>query len=515
MTLAAEERIVCPNMLADVVRLQAARFPDRAALHFEGETRTFAELDAESNRAAQAFVALGLKPGDRIGWLARNLGIFWPAFFGAMKAGMVMTPLNWRLAPPEVAAILQDSGARLLVGERAFLAALETVEGYSPPRVLGLEEEEGGFQSVLDAQSPDEPDYRAREEDVIVQLYTSGTTGLPKGVLLTNRNYHAVGAAGLERGVFVPQTDDEAMLHALPHFHVAGVNVGVLAMGRAMPVVQHRQFDPAAIVREAQGGRPLDAFFVPAMILMILEAAKAAGARLDAFRTVGYGAAPMPEPLLDAALKAFANARFWQFYGMTETCGGASLLDPEDHAPGLARRVSAGRPLPGCEIKVVDPETRRPAPAGAMGEIVLRADFVMAGYWNRPDATAEMMRDGWCATGDAGRFDEDGYLYVLDRIKDMIISGGENIYPAEIENLLSAHPAVLEAAVIGQPDEKWGETVKAIIVRRPGATLTEEDVIAFLKPKLARFKLPKTVTFAEALPRNPSGKILKTVLRRM
>jgi acyl-CoA synthetase (AMP-forming)/AMP-acid ligase II len=235
-------------------------------------------------------------------------------------------------------------------------------------------------------------------------------------------------------------------MHALPHFHIAGVNFAFMGWSRSMPVIQHRQFDPAAIVREAQNGAPLNAFLVPAMVMMILQAAKTAGASLQNFVQVSYGAAPMPEPLLDAAVAAMPNARFTQFYGMTETTGGVTVLSHEDHAPGKKQRVSAGKPLPGCEVKICDPETGKEMPCGEVGEIVTRSPFVMNGYWMKEDATRAAIRDGWYWSGDAGRIDEDGFLYVVDRIKDMIISGGENIYPAELENALAAHPAVMEAA---------------------------------------------------------------------
>jgi acyl-CoA synthetase (AMP-forming)/AMP-acid ligase II len=223
----------------------------------------------------------------------------------------------------------------------------------------------------------------------------------------------------------------------------------------------------------------------------------------------------MPEALLDAAMAAMPDAVFTQFYGMTETTGGVTFLQHEDHAKGRPQRVSAGKPLPRCEVKICDPETRKQLPAGEIGEIVTRSPFTMDGYWGKPDATRAVLRNGWYWSGDAGRFDAAGYLYVVDRVKDMIISGGENIYPAEIENVLAAHPAVLESAVVGMTDEKWGEVARAFVVTRPGAAVTSHEIIEFLRPKIARFKLPKRVDFLDALPRNPSGKILKTDLRKL
>lgn len=281
-----------------------------------------------------------------------------------------------------------------------------------------------------------------------------------------------------------------------------------------MPVIQHRQFDPAAIVAEAQSGRPLNAFFVPAMIMMIMEAAKNLAAPLGGFVQVSYGAAPMPEPLLDAAISAMPQARFTQFYGMTETIGGLSTLSHEDHEKGLPQRVSAGKPLPGVAVKICDPETGDETAPDEMGEVVMKSKFIMDGYWAKPDATEAAIRDGWYWSGDAGRFDENGFLYVLDRVKDMIISGGENIYPAELENVLASHPAILESAIVGLPDDKWGEVVRAFVVKRPGVEINADEVVAFLRSKVADFKLPRRVDFLDALPRNPSGKILKTALRK-
>jgi acyl-CoA synthetase (AMP-forming)/AMP-acid ligase II len=509
------DRLINPPLIADILKEQARLHPGRVALRFEGREFTFEQMEARSNQAAAAFTALGLKPGDRVAWIARNLAVFWDALFAAAKTGIVLTPINWRLAPAEVAAILEDSDARLLVGEKQFIEPLANA-GADPPETYYLESgDERDFERHMDRALSTPPSYQPLQSDVLVQLYTSGTTGLPKGVVLPNRCYYESGEAGVKADLMIPRSDAESALHALPHFHIAGVNFGLMAFGRAMPLIQHRQFDPAAIVQAAQAGTPLNSFFVPVMILMILEAARAAGKSLTNFAGASYGAAPMPEPLLDAAMAAMPNAIFTQFYGMTETTGSATWLSHAEHARGRKERVSAGKPWPGNEIRICDPETGRELPRGALGEIVLKTGAVMDGYWKKPEATAAAIRDGWYRTGDAGRMDENGYLYVLDRVKDMIISGGENIYPAELENVLASHPAILEAAIVGLPDEKWGEVVKAFIVKRPGKEVSAEEVVGFLRPKIASFKLPREVAFLPALPRNPSGKILKKDLRKL
>ncbi|GJL93294.1 AMP-binding protein [Hyphococcus sp.] len=511
----SQREILNPPVIADLVRIQAAAQPDKIGLSFEGKSFTYRDMNLRSNRVANGLTALGIKRGDRIAWLARNVTSYWDALFGAAKIGAVMTPVNWRLAPNEVAQILEDARPALLVAEKCFLEMLK--QAGKAPNVNTMLLESGGsdcFDDYVDRQTAVEPVYVPVLEDVVVQLYTSGTTGLPKGVVLPNRCYYEVGVAGQGADVVLPQSDDETILHSLPHFHVAGVNFGLMGIARSMPIIQHRQFDPMAIVEAAQGAAPLNAFLVPAMIMMILEAAKTAEKPLTNFAHISYGAAPMPEPLLNAAMTAMPNARFTQFYGMTETAGGVTLLQHEDHALGKKQRISAGKPLPGCEVRIFNPTTRKEVASGETGEIVTRSKFIMDGYWNNSFATGEVIRDGYYWSGDAGYMDENGFVYVVDRIKDMIISGGENIYPAEIESVLAACADLIEVAVVGEPDEKWGEVVKVVAVKWPDADIDAAKVKEFLKGKIADFKLPRYVTFLDRLPRNPSGKVLKTELRK-
>ncbi len=507
--------IITDAMIHELAERQASLRPDAVALEFEGKSETYSELNARANQVANALISLDVKRGDRVVWLAQNLGSFWHFLLGAAKMGAALTPLNWRLAPAEISAILADANPTLVVGESDFLDAVDIGDAVSDGRVLAIEATGAdSLNAIIDQQSKDAPDYTPKLEDAVIQLYTSGTTGLPKGVILSNAAYKALGDAGLETGVLKRQSEDEAILHAIPHFHVAGVNFGMMAFQRSMPIIQHRQFDPAAIASAAQGNTPLSIFLVPAMVMMVLEAAKKMETPLNQVSQILYGAAPMPGALLEAAMGAMPETIFSQFYGMTETTGGLSYLEHKDHLDPVTRSA-AGKAMVGCEVKIVDASTGEEVPVGEVGEVLTRSGHLMDGYWQRPDATADAIKDGWYWSGDAGRVDENGFIYVVDRIKDMIISGGENIYPAELENALSSHPAVLECAMVGAPDEKWGEIVKAFVVCRPGSELSADDVVAHLKERIASFKLPRAVEFLEALPRNPSGKILKTTLRTM
>ncbi len=509
----ASREILNPPFLGELIETQARNRPLETALSFEGQEISYQALNERADRAASAFRNAGLEPGDRVAWLAQNLDVFWEALFGAAKSGVVLAPINWRLAPAEVNAILKDAEAKLFFAETQFLEPLNKLGDFDPPETIIIDGKGSkDFAAFRDAAPAGGIDYTPQADDPCIQLYTSGTTGLPKGVVLPHRCFYEVGEAGMKGEFLTDIADDETVVHALPHFHIAGVCYGLIGMSRSMPVRQYRQFDPVRIVEDAQEGPPLGSFLVPAMVLMILEAAKQLQKPLHNFRSISYGAAPMPEPLLDAAIAGFANAEIMQLYGMTETTGGVTILSAEDHEKGLKHRTSAGKPLPGCEVKVCGADGEE-VPQGETGEIVVRSPFTMTGYWNRQDATDEVIKNGWYHTGDAGYLDENGFLYVVDRVKDMVISGGENIYPAEIESALAGHPNIREAAIIGVPDERWGEIVKAFVATRDGKELTVEEVNSFLEDKIAKFKLPRLVQTIDALPRNASGKILKTELR--
>ena len=346
-----------------------------------------------------------------------------------------------------------------------------------------------------------------------MQLYTSGTTGLPKGVMLTNAN---LATAISEAGITFHITDDTVSLVAMPLFHIGGSGWALCAMSRGGRSVILRDVDPNVLLELIAVERITEMFVVPAVLMLVLATPSLRDTDLSSLRLIFYGASPISEDVLVKCMTAFGCA-FCQVYGMTETTGAITALSFEDHDPDGPRRGllrSAGKPHQSVSLRVVDPDSGQDAPLGAVGEVWTRSPYNMAGYWRKPEETAATIdAEGWLRTGDAGYFDADGYLYLHDRIKDMVVSGGENIYPAEVENVLLSHPAIVDAAVIGVPDPKWGETVKAIVVLAPGETLDEAGVIAHCRVSLAHYKSPTSVDVTDALPRNPSGKILKRELR--
>lgn len=463
-------------------------------------TWSFAQLDDASNRIAQGLLSLGVGPGDRVACLTKLTADCVALVIGANKIGAVCMPVNWRLAPPEVDYIVDNGKAKLMMADAAF--------PYGKIQTFKTEE----FSSWYGKFEAQDPGHTPDLDDTALQLYSSGTTGLPKGVELSHRNLKA-SMVDVTPLAIAYQGPPDVMLNSLPTYHIAGVGVGLLTASKGGMSVLYPDFDPAKVVAAIAEHRITHSFLVPAMIQFMLQVPGADRADYSSLRCISYGASPISEKVLIGAMRTF-KCQFVQVYGLTETTGAVTYLPPEDHDPEGPKKDllrSAGKPMDGVELRVADASGRDCA-EGEVGEVWIRTAQNMKGYWANGKATADAFAGDWFRSGDAGYL-KGGYLFLHDRIKDMILSGGENIYPAEVENVLMQHPAVADSAVIGVPDERWGESVKACVVLKSGLQATEPEIIGFMRERIAHYKCPKSVDFVDAIPRNPTGKILKRVLR--
>ncbi|MBH1937463.1 long-chain-fatty-acid--CoA ligase [Streptomyces sp. AV19] len=492
----------------------AARTPDGEALACGDRRWTWRQLAERADRLRGALHTLGVRRGDRVAYLGRNDPACVETFLAAAGAGVATAVLNWRLAPGELAYVVADSGATVLLADAGRAAAARTaLAGLTdPPLLVVTGGADDAYEPLLARSAPVPPAADVTPDDTCLVLYTSGTTGFPKGAELTHRSMLSGGTA---LRTVAPMEPADRNLVVLPLFHVGGIGYGLRGLVAGAPTVLLREPTPEAICRAVADGAT-QTLLVPAMLPGVLRADAASTAAFARLRYCLYGASPMPLPLLREALDRFPEVRFVQLYGMTELSGAVTALDHATHRdPRQAHRLaSAGRPLPGVETRVADPATGAAVPLGRTGELWARTRQRMKGYLGRPDATAETVTaDGWLRTGDVVRADADGFVFVEDRLKDLIISGGENIYSAEVERVLAEHPAVAEVAVIGVPDEKWGESVLAVVAARNGTRIEEAGLDAFCRRHLAGYKCPRGVAVVTALPRNASGKVDKSALR--
>lgn len=503
--------------LSDLVRRNAKNYRDKRAVVFEDRAITFGELNSRCNRLANSLAAMGVKKGDRVAVLAFNCLEYIEIYFGITKLGAIASLLNFLLRPGELEYVINYSGAKVLILQPPFLEAIQSIKGnlcvkkyiVLGGRAEGME----NYDDVVSRAKADEPGVPLTPGDDAFIFYTGGTTGKPKGVITTHWNHisNSVNCA-LEAGL----KNYYSYLITTPIFHLAaGANI-FFAMFMGSKMVITRSFDPEQALHLTEKEKVSNVLLVPTMVNAMLQVPDIGKYDLSSMKFITYGAAPMPIEVLRQGMEMFPCS-FLQYFGQTESGPCLTVLPPEDHhLEGEERWVkklgSAGRPIINCEVRVVDDEGKD-VEMGLVGEVIGRSEAVARGYWEMPKETAETFRDGWVYTGDMGTVDEDGYIYVVDRKKDMIISGGENIYPREIEELLYQHPAILECTVVGVPDDYWGEAVKACVVLKPGQKATEDELIQFCKDNLASYKKPKTVDFMDALPKSPQGKILKRELR--
>ena len=497
--------------LAQALSRRASRDPQWPAITFDGETWSYGELQRRVETAAAGLAALGVRRGDRIGYLAFNDSEFFVALHATARLGAIFVPLNFRLSATEHLAIVRDAGISVLLVDGHHRAVIEPVRAELGCRhCIALNQDAPGWDShalLRDASLPPTTEVDTAPDDVAVIMYTSGTTGRPKGVILTHGNLwtnslNVVLTLGVRGG--------DVGLNFAPMFHVGGlcvISLPLLLMGGHL--IQQRAFDATEVMRAIARYRVTVTFAVPAMILFMSQHPDFEAADLSSLRMIAVGGAPVPEPLLK--LYAERGIPVHQGYGMTETAATLCFLSPERSQDKLG---SCGKPTTMTEMRLVGFDGQLITQAHQKGEIRARGANVTPGYWNRPEETrAAFDEEGWLRTGDIGYVDEDGYLTICDRLKDMIISGGENVYPAEIESVLFGHPAVAEVAIIGAPDERWGERVVAVVALKANASLTLDELRAFAEKSLARYKLPRELRLVDALPRNPSGKVLKVQLR--
>jgi acyl-CoA synthetase (AMP-forming)/AMP-acid ligase II len=505
------------RFLDDRLTYWANTKPDELAISYLDRKWTWAQFNDRVRRAAGMLTERGIGRGDVIAFLDKNHPACVEVMMGAASIGAATAIINFRLAGDEMDYVLNDSGARvlsvgveLMPGIEKIRDRLTHVESIVTVTPAGGDDDE--YEAALAAAQPVQRHPDVQPDDVCIIMYSSGTTGNPKGVRLTQANLiaHTRNAATFQ---FLP--DDKSMV-AMPLFHVGGSSYMQFGVSEGITTIMTRDADNASLGKALLDGATRT-FLVPAVLGKVLESGEAAIQLFSRLRTFVYGASPMPPALLQAALKAWPDTDFVQVYGLTEVTGAVTQLSPDVHRDESRpeRLVSAGQAAAQVEVQVVNPDTLEPVGPGEPGELWFRTPQLMQGYHNKPEATASAITsDGWFRTGDIGRVDEDGFIFIEDRLKDMIISGGENIYSVEVERAITDHPAVLDAAVFGIPDPKWGESVKAVVELSSGAEATEAELIEWCKERLARYKCPKSVDIVAALPRNPTGKLLKRDLRK-
>jgi len=477
---------------------------------------TFAELDDRSNRVANVLLALGISSGARVAFLAKNTARYFEVLFGANKAGAALLPINWRLAAPEIEEILQDSTPDVLITDREYSdLAVEVVRSTGlPTRIIGFDSAlpgAGELDTLVQAASGNDPDVDVNPWQTAILMYTSGTTGKPKGAQLSHQGYLYLRLCEHLQHSF-GYTDRDLMLTVMPLFHAMAVGLSLQALYNGVPVAVYSMPTPVELIELIARDRPTVIPLVPTVIQMLLDEPDNADADYSSVRLVIYAGAAMGVELLRRALTEM-TCDFMNFYGATETSAGVTFLLPEDHrVEDEASLKSCGRPLPLVEIKVADPEGNE-LPDGQVGEFLIRSPSLITGYFNQPETTAAAFRDGWYHSGDCGYRDSAGMFYIVDRLKDMIVTGGSNVYSTEVEQAVSSLDGVCTCAVVGLPDPKWGERVVAVVVPEPGTDMTEPQVIAHCRDLIAGYKVPKQVYFVNALPLTASNKVLKRALR--
>ncbi len=486
------------------------RRPESLAIVVDEKRFTYSELNRRVNRLAHALTGFGIEAGDRVAALMFNSNEYAEITFALAKLGAILVPLNYRLAPPELEYILNDSGARAMVYSRDLSFLCDSIQekvgvekyvrvGGDPSEVVD------DYEELLKSSSDSEPRLAPTGfDDPLTILYTSGTTGRPKGAVLTHANCLFASLNMIQHG----GSTKGSVLISTPMFHVAGLTAQAIpAIYRGQTIVFQRYFDPEHALQLIERERITASLLVPAMLLFMSQVSSFNEYDLSSLEGIFIGGAPCPGPLLRTYLDRKVPIR--QGFGMTENSGSGILLDTED----LERQFgSCGKPMMHCNARVWN-ENGQDAEPGEVGELMLKGPVVMKEYWNMPEETRASFTDGWFHTGDLAKIDEEGYFYIVERKKDMLITGGENVYPAEVEDVIIGHPKVAEVGVIGVPDERWGESVRAVIVPLPGQSVTSKEIQEFCTGKLAKYKIPKSVVFVDELPRNPAGKILKRVLR--
>ncbi len=501
--------------VGDIIRRNARRYPNKEGIVFENVRLTWEEANVRTNKLAHAIIDRGVKKGDRVAILQMNSHHSSELLFGLAKAGILSVSIRYRLSKEEIAYIINDCEANTLVVAEDFIQVVNDLRNQLPHvrRFIGIGDVPDymePYEKMIAPYPGEEPDVSVEEEDPFNLIYTTGTTGLPKGVLRDHRSIE-VNTFHLLIGCEEIHSDDKFLTAgSFSSLGTLGFYLGFSYLGCTEVIL--KRFDPLAVLQSIEKEKATLCLLLPTMMTRVVDHPDFGKYDLSSLRLVLYGASPMPLETLKKTMELLPSCGFYQLYGSTETFWGVGLL-PKDHVLGEQRLTSAGRELGSTEVNIID-QNGTEVPTGEAGEIIMKGRMVMREYWKLSELTQETLKDGWIYTGDIAKRDKDGYIYIVDRKSDMVISGGYNIYPAEVEGVLCAHPAVSEAAVIGIPDELWGEAVKAIVVLNERMTATEEEIIESCKQNLASYKKPKSVDFTtEPLPKGMTGKLQRKDLR--